>query len=66
MSAELTSMLSYRMRRLAAKHGDGQQLQDAIKQLLEGERGLKADGQFTSGENAVRLPGRPLQALPQD
>ncbi|HEY9789194.1 MAG TPA: hypothetical protein V6D22_02265 [Candidatus Obscuribacterales bacterium] len=40
MSAQVTSMLAYRMRQLATEHGNSCQVAETVKRLLERERDM--------------------------
>jgi hypothetical protein len=64
MDAEITSLLAYRMRRLVSQYGDSQELAQAMRTLLQGERNVQAlrCGGAAAGD-AEPMFGQKLQVL---
>ena len=63
MSAQVTSMLAYRMRQVAANHGDSVQIAETVKSILERERNLLSARASGGPVGATRALHR-LQVLP--
>jgi hypothetical protein len=62
MSAQVTSMLAFRMRQLATEHGNSAHVAETVKRLLERERDMHV---ARAAMEPVADPSAPmLRALP--
>jgi hypothetical protein len=63
MNTNVTNMLSYRMRRLTTAFGEGPQLADAVRQLLEDERNIRIEALNAQAAEETRLSLIHLRAV---
>ena len=64
MSAQVTSMLAYKVRKLGSNGADQRQIAEAVRQLLESERDMLVRLNTAAGSSPVRLHNKQVFALP--